>query len=268
MLVKRLFCSYAKALNRLQRAPSASKHTSSDYNDVAPFECRSLVRNFSIDANHPPDDGQKPVTTVSLYHMKKIIKASGTVLGESVEGPTCIQTVCPVCHVVPGDAEGKPISDAIRRKIFVNKTTGNFTCSSCQYLGRWDHIEKFFPPTSRTPKTVQELRKLRDAFLELKGEHVSTVCPIPGDAIAVDTVERAREVIKFLSLEVSWQMTLLLYKHIKHVAVVLEYNSRHASERESTLERGQTGALHTTGGRGGSGDRLQDAPRGFRWRSI
>ncbi|XP_040164533.1 twinkle protein, mitochondrial [Anopheles arabiensis] len=201
MLVKRLFCSYAKALNRLQRAPSASKHTSSDYNDVAPFECRSLVRNFSIDANHPPDDGQKPVTTVSLYHMKKIIKASGTVLGESVEGPTCIQTVCPVCHVVPGGAEGKPISDAIRSKIFVNKTTGNFTCSSCQYLGRWDHIEKFFPPTSRTPKTVQELRKLRDAFLELKGEHVGTVCPIPGDAIAVDTVERAREVIKFLSLE-------------------------------------------------------------------
>uniref|UniRef100_A0A182JX93 DNA 5'-3' helicase n=1 Tax=Anopheles christyi TaxID=43041 RepID=A0A182JX93_9DIPT len=199
MLVKRIFYSYAKALNRLHRTPSGSKPTTSDYTDVTLFDPRPLGRNFSSEANHPLDEGQKPVT-VSLYHMKKIIKASSTVLGESVEGPTCIQTVCPVCHIVPG-VEGKCNTDTIRSKIFVNKTTGNFTCSSCQYLGRWDHIEKFFPPYSRMPKAVQELRKLRDAFLELKGEHTGTVGPVPGDAIAVDTLERARDVIRLLSLE-------------------------------------------------------------------
>uniref|UniRef100_A0A182PD96 DNA 5'-3' helicase n=1 Tax=Anopheles epiroticus TaxID=199890 RepID=A0A182PD96_9DIPT len=193
MFVKRLVYSYTKTWNRLQqRASGGSKH--GDYTDITP-----LGRYFSTDATHPPDDGQKPVT-VSLYHMKRIIKASGTVLGDSIEGPTCIQTCCPVCHIVPG-AEGKSATDAAWNKIFVNKTTGNFTCSSCQYLGRWDHIEKFFPPYSRTPKTVQELRKLRDAFLELKSEHVGAVCSVPGYATVVDTIERAQEIIKTLCLE-------------------------------------------------------------------
>uniref|UniRef100_A0A182Q685 DNA 5'-3' helicase n=1 Tax=Anopheles farauti TaxID=69004 RepID=A0A182Q685_9DIPT len=209
MLVKRLFSSYTKALNRLHRAPSGSKNGASDCELGSSFEPVRSRRNLSSEANHAPEDCQKPVT-VSLFQIKKTIK--GSLMGESVEGPSCIQTVCPVCHIVPG-GDAKSVPDAIRRKIFVNKTTGNFTCSSCQYLGRWDHIEKFFLPTPiRAPKVVQELRKLRDAFLELKQEQLGTVHPIPVDAIVLDTVESARDVVKQLQLENIAPETLMSIK--------------------------------------------------------
>uniref|UniRef100_A0A182NW93 DNA 5'-3' helicase n=1 Tax=Anopheles dirus TaxID=7168 RepID=A0A182NW93_9DIPT len=209
MLVKRLFSSYTKALNRLHRAPSCSKNANSDCELVSTGETIASRRGFSSEPNHPPEDCQKPVT-VSLYQIKKTIK--GSLLGESVEGPTCIQTICPVCHIVPG-VDGQGGTGANRKKIFVNKTTGNFTCSSCQYLGRWDHIEKFFLPTPiRSPKAVQELRKLRDAFLELKQDHLGTVHPIPGDAIVLDTLDRARDVVRRLHLENIVPETLISIK--------------------------------------------------------
>ncbi|KFB51804.1 pom1 [Anopheles sinensis] len=183
MFVKRLILSYTKAVHRLNRLPNGGGKSSSDYEFGAP--CSFLLRRpYSLDANNPNDDGQKPVT-VSLYQMKKIIKCSN--LGESVEGATCIQTFCPVCHTVPG----VPEPTATPTRIYVNKTTGNFTCSTCQYLGRWDHIEKFFLPYNRSVKTVQEL---------LKKEQIGVLHPLPHDSVPLD-LESAKEAIRQLQLE-------------------------------------------------------------------
>ncbi|XP_053671711.1 mitochondrial DNA helicase [Anopheles nili] len=218
MLLKRLFLSYPKAVNRLHQITHGGNNASPNFN-IVPFDAILKQRDFSTDITHATEDGQKPVT-VSLYQMKKIIKGSSSALGDCIEGATCIQTICPVCHIIPGGSDSKSpeksITDGIRNRIFVNKTTGNFTCSSCQYQGRWDHIEKFFLPYSRSPKTVQELRKLRDAFLELKKEQMGAAYPMPGDIVALDTIENALNAIRQLQLENIFPETLIAVKACWH----------------------------------------------------
>lgn len=132
----------------------------------------------SFDASK--DDPSLPGT--SIFNIKKTIKSSPY---ECTEGFTCIRTVCPVCNVVPGQLD--PGSQATKKEtIYVNKTTGNFTCSACQHLGRWDHIEKFFLPCSKSARTVQEMRKLRDAFLDGKKSEQKQSVDVPGGSVEVD----------------------------------------------------------------------------------
>ncbi|XP_058055382.1 mitochondrial DNA helicase [Anopheles bellator] len=167
---------------------------------LGPVYSMAWKRYLSMGIHHPSfDESQKPVT-VSLYQIKKTIKASSSSGGESVEGATCVQTFCPVCHTVPGaEAEKGPLAEPCPR-IYINKTTGNFTCSSCQYLGRWEQIEKFFLPYNRSPKSVQEIRKLRDAFLEIKKEQEGGTVSLPVNAVALDA-ESAKTVLIQLQLD-------------------------------------------------------------------
>ncbi|EAT34536.1 AAEL013237-PA [Aedes aegypti] len=142
---------------------------------VAPclWQVRYASSSFDI-----KDDPSLPGPSIS--NVKKAIKSSPY---ECTEGYTCIRTVCPVCNVVPGQLES---SQAKGETIYVNKTTGHFTCSSCQHLGRWDHIEKFFMPHSKSARTVQELRKLRDVFLDGKKADLKKSIEVPSGTVAVD----------------------------------------------------------------------------------
>lgn len=131
-----------------------------------------LVSSFDF-----KDDPTLPVS--SVFNVKKTVKSSPF---ECTEGFACIRTVCPVCNVVPGEQNGQVKNETI----YVNKTTGHFTCSACQHLGRWDHIEKFFLPHNKSPRTIQELRKIRDVFLEGKNADSKKSVEIPGEAVLVD----------------------------------------------------------------------------------
>ncbi|XP_055594710.1 mitochondrial DNA helicase [Uranotaenia lowii] len=131
------------------------------------------------------DDPSVPGSTWSLYNIRKVLKAS---TAETTEGFACIQTSCPVCHITPGESPS-PGTAIKRENIYINKTTGNFTCSACQYLGRWDHVEKFFVSSSGKSyggKTIQEIRKLRDAFLEAKKQNVKPAVEFPSGLVEVD----------------------------------------------------------------------------------
>ncbi|XP_050093386.1 mitochondrial DNA helicase [Anopheles aquasalis] len=229
MLVKRFLLSYTKAMHRINRAPKdngGATNSPADYGAIClrnkPSNCnpyQTSSRCLSTASNRmatPNDENTRPIApsaAVSLYQMKKLIKAACPTLGESVEGPTCIETQCPVCHIVPGgdSSAGPPASGP---RIYINKTTGCFSCSSCHYLGRWEQIEKFFPPYNRSAKSLQELRKLRGAFLELKQECTGSDTPIhslPVDSIELDDAN-AKAVAQALGIPDSFAESLV---HLK-----------------------------------------------------
>ncbi|XP_058833072.1 mitochondrial DNA helicase [Topomyia yanbarensis] len=148
---------------------------------------RLLVRNAStLDGR---DDLSVP--GASLYNIRKTIKASPL---ESSEGFTCIQTVCPICNRVPGQVDNHSTRD---ETIYVNKTTGSFTCSACQYLGRWEYVEKFFLPYNKSAKTVQEMQKLRDIFLATKRAEKKAAVEFPDGLVTVNENLAAEICTKF-----------------------------------------------------------------------
>lgn len=140
-------------------------------------------------------DNPTQTAGISLFNVRKIIKSSGL---EFAEGFTCIQTVCPVCQTFP---ECDSNSNVKRETIFINKTTGCFTCSACQYLGYWDNIEKFFLPHNKSAKTNQVMRKLKDLFVEKKNAVVQRTHELPTDLIKVDNA-LATDITVMLNLKV------------------------------------------------------------------
>ncbi|XP_053685036.1 mitochondrial DNA helicase [Sabethes cyaneus] len=127
------------------------------------------------------DHREEPALTagISLFNVRKVIKSSGL---EFSEGFTCIRTKCPVCSAFP--EHGKE-SDVKKEIIFVNKTTGCFTCSACHYLGHWDKIEKFFLP-HHSIKAAQEIKKLKDLFMEKKSTETQRTIEFPVGLQEVD----------------------------------------------------------------------------------
>ncbi|XP_058462550.1 mitochondrial DNA helicase isoform X1 [Malaya genurostris] len=155
--------------------------------------CWLLIRNaYSIDGR----DDIPALGTSSLFNIRKTIKASSL---ENSEGFTCIRTVCPICSSVPGQDTDR--SQSMRKEtIYINKTTGHFTCSACQYLGRWEYIEKFFLSHSKTAKSMLEMQKLKDIFLESKRFEAKDEIKFPDSLINVD-YNLAIEICKTFSLE-------------------------------------------------------------------
>ncbi|XP_055534160.1 mitochondrial DNA helicase [Wyeomyia smithii] len=135
------------------------------------------IRNVSS-MDYREDPSQRPVT--SLFNVRKIIKSSGL---EFSEGFACIRTVCPVCSAFP---ESVNSSEVKKETIFVNKTTGCFTCSACQYLGHWENLERFFLPHIKSAKTAQEMRKLKDSFMLKKKSGVERTIEFPNELLDVD----------------------------------------------------------------------------------
>lgn len=197
MIFKHLLSSCSKTKTHLLqvKARSANPGVSTPPIKSAPTPgLFSLLNVRYVSIFDGKDDPSLPGT--SLFNIKKTVKASPY---ECTEGFTCIRTVCPVCNVVPGQAES---AKAKSKPIYVNKTTGNFTCSTCQHLGRWDHIEKFFLPFNKSARTVQEMRKLRDAFLESKKGDSKKPIEFPSGSVEVDE-NLAAEVCSKLGLNVS-----------------------------------------------------------------
>lgn len=190
MFLKRLLYSYTKTSHHLGtiRTPAQSPALTTQLTGP------SLRGRFSSSVDFK-DDPSVPGTT-SLFNIKKTIKSSPF---ECADGFTCIRTVCPVCHTVPGSPEATTVAN---QTIYINKTTGTFTCSACRHLGRWEYIEKFFLPYSKSVKTVQEMRKLRDVFLDSKkGGPVPVEFP---DGLAIVDEKLAGEVCQVLGLDVSF----------------------------------------------------------------
>ncbi|XP_065084108.1 mitochondrial DNA helicase [Ochlerotatus camptorhynchus] len=181
MIFKHLLSSCSKTKNQLLqvKARSANNGVTTPPNKSVPTPAAFSVLNVRyVSIFDGKDDPSLPGT--SLFNIKKTVKASPY---ECTEGFTCIRTVCPVCNVIPGQTES---TKAKNKPIYVNKTTGNFTCSTCQHLGRWDHIEKFFLPFNKSARTVQEMRTLRDAFLESKKGDFKTSIELPNGSVKVD----------------------------------------------------------------------------------
>ncbi|EDS45911.1 pom1 [Culex quinquefasciatus] len=172
MFLKRLLYSYTKSGHHLGpfRTAQSPAATTTHFPGLPSLRARL---SSSLDFK---DDPSVPGTT-SLFNIKKSIKASPF---ECAEGFACIRTVCPVCHTEPGSEQV-----SAKETIYINKTTGTFTCSACRHLGRWEYIEKFFVPYGKSAKTVQEMRKLRDVFLDSKKGGPAPV-ELPGGLAIVD----------------------------------------------------------------------------------
>uniref|UniRef100_A0A8D8GC60 DNA 5'-3' helicase n=1 Tax=Culex pipiens TaxID=7175 RepID=A0A8D8GC60_CULPI len=172
MFLKRLLYSYTKSGHHLGpiRTAQSPAATTTQLPGLPSLRARL---SSSLDFK---DDPSVPGTT-SLFNIKKTIKASPF---ECADGFACIRTVCPVCHTEPGSEQV-----SAKETIYINKTTGTFTCSACRHLGRWEYIEKFFVPYGKSAKTVQDMRKLRDVFLDSKKGGPAPV-ELPGGLAIVD----------------------------------------------------------------------------------
>ncbi|XP_055624611.1 mitochondrial DNA helicase [Toxorhynchites rutilus septentrionalis] len=170
------------------------------------------VQSTSQDRRYASSLDSRTDSTVpgtSLFNVRKTIKLSSL---ESSDGFTCIRTVCPVCHTTPGQTED---CDSNRETIYINKTTSNFTCSACQYLGQWEYIEKFFLPHGKSAKTVQEMNQLKDAFLDMKRSSSTAPVVLPEGLTIVD---------KLLAVKISDYFGLKEIPPISFVSIMSQWD--------------------------------------------
>lgn len=103
------------------------------------------------------------------------------------DGYTGFLTACPKCH------KG---SKATATHVYINKTTGTFTCASCKRIGAWNQLEGFL--TAKRSKKDDGVSKEAEEITELVSE-------VQRDTILVSSLKKEVlcDVLKAFALPVS-----------------------------------------------------------------
>ncbi|EFA00172.2 mitochondrial DNA helicase [Tribolium castaneum] len=108
------------------------------------------VLNLSVHTRKFNDVPFEDIPEVSSTLIKRVLNKTKISFNE---GFTCFIIACPFCT--------KRAKSNIH-KLYINKTTGMFMCSSCKFTGQWNFLDHHFNSKKEKSKKVQEICNVMD----------------------------------------------------------------------------------------------------------